>query len=71
MPGDQLFASSHWEERLPLGDVLDKAEVVFGSSGGSSGSSSSGLQRFSCCFHYDHVNMTLRAVTAADASIAS
>jgi hypothetical protein len=69
MPGDQLFASAHWEERLPLGDVLDKAEVVFGSSSGSS--SSSGLQCFSCCFHYDHVNMTLRAVTAADASVAS
>jgi hypothetical protein len=49
--------------------VLDKAEAVFGGSSGSS--SSSGLQRFSCCFHYDHVNMTLRAVTAAGASVAS
>jgi hypothetical protein len=28
------------------------------------------LQHFSCCFHYDHVNMTLRAATAADAAIA-
>jgi hypothetical protein len=74
MPGDQLFASAHWEERLPLGDVLDKAKVVFGGSSTTSSSSSSssrdGLQRFSCCFHYDHVNMTLRAVTAADASVA-
>ncbi|KAF6257526.1 hypothetical protein COO60DRAFT_1223847 [Scenedesmus sp. NREL 46B-D3] len=69
MPGDQLFASAHWEERLPLADVLDKAEVAFSGSGASSGDSS-GLQRFSCCFHYDHVNMTLRAATAADGSMA-
>lgn len=74
MPGDQLFASGHWEERLPLADVLDQAEVTFGGGAGGAvgaggGGGSSGLQRFCCCFHYDHVNMTLRAATAADASI--
>jgi hypothetical protein len=76
MPGDQLFASGHWEERLPLADVLDKAEVTFGpaaaaaAAAGAGGGCESGVQRFSCCFHYDHVAMTLRAATAADASIA-
>jgi hypothetical protein len=53
-----------FRERLPLGDVLDKSEVVFGGSSSSSSSSRNVLQRFSCCFRYHHVNMTLCALHA-------
>jgi hypothetical protein len=80
MPGDHWLAALHQHtlgEAAAADDVLAKAEVVPGgsSSSGRNGSSSGGratrgLRCFDCWLLYNHVNMMLREVTAADASIA-
>jgi len=76
----QLFVSDHYEERVPLAAVLDECEVVFGvavvaqlvvvvmltAACGVGGAAAVGqCERYSCCFHYDHVSGVLQGCQLA------
>jgi hypothetical protein len=70
LPGQQVYMTGHWEERLPLAAVLDACGVAFMAPGcqppqqqqqqQGHGEGEVGVQQYVCSFFYDHVNLALR-----------